>query len=80
MATYKVLYWQEVPTQIRAEDDDEDLTVMLDGLAGPSSCPDPVPGTWRPPRDPVADLRPPGGRPSGRLLAEGGDHDVLVLR
>lgn len=31
MATYKVLYWQEVPTQIRAEDDDEDVTVMLDG-------------------------------------------------
>ena len=31
MATYKVLYWQEVPTQIRAEDDGEDVTVMLDG-------------------------------------------------
>ena len=31
MATYKVLYWQEVPTQIRAEDEDEDVTVMLDG-------------------------------------------------
>jgi DNA-binding transcriptional MerR regulator len=62
-------------TALRAQ-----LTVMLDGLAGPSSCPDPVPGTWRPPRDPVADRRPPDGRPSGRLLAEGGDHDVLVLR
>ncbi|HEX4311974.1 MAG TPA: virulence factor [Acidobacteriaceae bacterium] len=31
MATYKVLYWQEIPTQIRAEDGDEDVTVMLDG-------------------------------------------------
>ena len=31
MATYKVLYWQEIPTQIRVEDDDEDVTVMLDG-------------------------------------------------
>jgi hypothetical protein len=31
MATYKVLYWQEVPTQIKAEDDEEDVTVMLDG-------------------------------------------------
>jgi hypothetical protein len=30
MATYKVLYWQEIPTQIKAEDDDEDVTVMLD--------------------------------------------------
>jgi hypothetical protein len=26
-----VLYWQEIPTQIRAEDDDEDVTLMLDG-------------------------------------------------
>jgi len=32
MATYKVLYWQEVPTQIRAEDNDGDeVTVELDG-------------------------------------------------
>jgi hypothetical protein len=31
VATYKVLYWQEIPTQIRAEDDDEDVTLMLDG-------------------------------------------------
>lgn len=30
MATYKVLYWQEVPTQIRAEDELEDVTLMLD--------------------------------------------------
>ena len=30
MARYKVLYWQEVPTQIKAEDDEDDLTVMLD--------------------------------------------------
>ena len=32
MATYKVLYWQEIPTQIKAEDDFEDVTVMLDEL------------------------------------------------
>ncbi len=31
MAIYKVLCWQEIPTQIKAEDDDEDVTVMLDG-------------------------------------------------
>lgn len=30
MATYKILYWQEIPTQIKAEDDSEDVTVMLD--------------------------------------------------
>ena len=30
MAIYKILYWQEVPTQIKVEDDDDDLTVMLD--------------------------------------------------
>ena len=31
MAVYKVLYWQEIPTQIKAEDEVEDVTVMLDG-------------------------------------------------
>jgi hypothetical protein len=31
MATYKILYWQEIPTQIKAEDDADDVTVMLDG-------------------------------------------------
>ena len=30
MATYKVLYWQEIPTQIKVEDDMDDVTVMLD--------------------------------------------------
>ena len=30
MAIYKVLYWQEIPTQIKVEDDEDDLTVMLD--------------------------------------------------
>lgn len=30
MATFKILYWQEIPTQIRAEDEWEDVTVMLD--------------------------------------------------
>jgi hypothetical protein len=27
MATYKVLYWQEVPSQIRAEDDEDEVTL-----------------------------------------------------
>jgi hypothetical protein len=31
MTTYKILYWQEIPTQIKAEDELEDVTVMLDG-------------------------------------------------
>jgi cvfA/B/C family virulence factor len=31
MATYKILYWQEIPTQIKAEDDEDDVTLMLDG-------------------------------------------------
>ena len=31
MATYKILYWQEVPTQIKAEDGIDDVTVQLDG-------------------------------------------------
>jgi len=30
MATYRILYWQEIPTQIKAEDDSDDVTVMLD--------------------------------------------------
>jgi hypothetical protein len=30
LARYKILSWQEVPTQIKVEDDDDDLTVMLD--------------------------------------------------
>ena len=30
MAKYKILYWQEIPTQIRAEDDFDDVTAMLD--------------------------------------------------
>jgi hypothetical protein len=31
VATYKILYWQEIPTQIKVEDDEDDVTVMLDG-------------------------------------------------
>jgi hypothetical protein len=31
MATYKILYWQEVPTQIKAGDGIDDVTVQLDG-------------------------------------------------
>jgi hypothetical protein len=31
MATYKILYWQEIPTQIKAEDETEDINLMLDG-------------------------------------------------
>lgn len=30
MAMFKVLYWQEIPTQIKAEDETEDVSVMLD--------------------------------------------------
>ncbi|MFY9725548.1 MAG: virulence factor [Bryobacteraceae bacterium] len=29
MATYKILYWQEIPSQIKAEDDEDDVTVEL---------------------------------------------------
>ena len=29
MATYKILYWQEIPSQIKAEDDAEDVTLQL---------------------------------------------------
>jgi hypothetical protein len=30
MATYKILYWQEVPSQIRAEDPSDEVTLPLD--------------------------------------------------
>ena len=30
MATYKVMYWQEIPSQIRAEDDDGEVSLPLD--------------------------------------------------
>ncbi len=30
MATFKILYWQEIPTQIKVEDEADDVTVMLD--------------------------------------------------
>jgi len=30
MTTYKILYWQEIPTQIKAEDDMGDVSLMLD--------------------------------------------------
>ena len=29
MATYKVLYWQEIPSQIKTEDDSDDCTVLM---------------------------------------------------
>jgi hypothetical protein len=29
MATYKILYWQEIPSQIKAEDELDDLTVTM---------------------------------------------------
>ena len=29
MATYKILYWQEIPTQIRVEDESDTVTAML---------------------------------------------------
>lgn len=31
MTTYRILYWQEIPTQIKAEDESEDVNVALDG-------------------------------------------------
>jgi hypothetical protein len=31
MAIYKVLYWQEIPTQIKADDGLDDVTLELDG-------------------------------------------------
>jgi DNA-binding transcriptional MerR regulator len=62
-------------TALRAQ-----LTGMVEGLAGPWACPDPVPGTWQPsgrqaPAPPAA-----GRRPAVRLTPRGGDHDVPVLR
>jgi hypothetical protein len=30
VATYSVLYWQEIPSQIKAEDDLDDVTLPLD--------------------------------------------------
>jgi len=30
MATYKILFWQEIPTQIKAEDNVDEVTLMLD--------------------------------------------------
>ena len=29
MATYKILYWQKIPSQIKAEDDMDDVTVRM---------------------------------------------------
>ena len=30
LTTYKILFWQEIPSQIKAEDDLEDITLPLD--------------------------------------------------
>ena len=30
MATYSILYWQEIPSQIKAEDDSDEITLPLD--------------------------------------------------
>ena len=30
MATYRILYWQEVPSQIKSEDDLDEVTLPLD--------------------------------------------------
>ena len=30
MATYSILYWQEIPSQIKAEDDLDEVTLPLD--------------------------------------------------
>lgn len=29
MATFRILYWQEVPSQIKAEDDEGEVSVLL---------------------------------------------------
>jgi hypothetical protein len=29
MATYKILYWQEIPSQIKAEDADDEVTLPM---------------------------------------------------
>ena len=29
MATYKILYWQEIPAQVKAEDDADEVTVPM---------------------------------------------------
>ena len=29
MATYKILYWQEVPSQVKTEDDADDVTLQM---------------------------------------------------
>jgi hypothetical protein len=29
MATYKILYWQEIPAQIKAEDESDDVTLQM---------------------------------------------------
>ena len=29
MAKYKILYWQEIPSQIKAEDDEDEVTLPL---------------------------------------------------
>jgi len=31
VATYTILYWQEVPSQIKVEDDLDEITLPLDG-------------------------------------------------
>ena len=30
MATYRTLYWQEIPSQVKAEDDADDVTLPMD--------------------------------------------------
>ena len=30
MAIYQILYWQEIPSQIKAEDDSDDVSLALD--------------------------------------------------
>lgn len=30
MATYQVMYWQEIPAQVRAEDDEDEVKLELD--------------------------------------------------
>ncbi len=57
------------------------LTGMVDGLAGSSPCPDPVPGTWQPSGRQASAQSAAGRTQLVRLTPRGGgDPDVLVLR
>ncbi len=81
MATYKILYWQEIPSQIKAEDERDDVTLSLDprfmeridqlaaqrGLQGA----DDYLAQWHWSEDAGARGRRPGGRRGPQARARG---------